>query len=197
MGVEIWVHFEVWERKRRLCWVVAFAEKGLLSEGVLDHDVRIVIDEIGSFCECFAVLCWWLLSDSVLILLWMGMQCGCFVMWYGVDFTRFGGNDHHFEFPPFWLNFHHFTCSSSLFPCLHSDNTLSNNVEWVLWWMGSRCVAQREESGTSRWSVELVLKSSDVYSWERDEVSTILCDVSFILKCIFWRKIHIGETGHV
>ena len=38
-------------------WVVAFAEKGLLSEGVLDHDVRIVIDEIGSFCECFAVLC--------------------------------------------------------------------------------------------------------------------------------------------
>ena len=143
MGVEIWVHFEVWERKRRLCWVVSFAEKGLLSEGVLDHDVRIVIDEIGSFCECFAVLCWWLLSDSVLILLWMGMQCGCFVMWYGVDFTRFGGNDHHFEFPPFWLNFHHFTCSSSLFPCLHSDNTLSNTVEWVLWWMGSRCVAQR------------------------------------------------------
>ena len=27
--------------------MVAFAEKGLLSEGVLDHDLRIVIDEIS------------------------------------------------------------------------------------------------------------------------------------------------------
>ena len=57
MGVEIWVHFEVWEGNRRCGWVVAFAEKGLLSEAVLHRVLRIVIKEIGSFCECFAVLC--------------------------------------------------------------------------------------------------------------------------------------------
>mgnify|MGYP004559482347 CR=1 FL=1 len=33
-------------------WVVAFAEKGLLSEVVFYGDLRIVIDEIGSFCKC-------------------------------------------------------------------------------------------------------------------------------------------------
>ena len=57
IGVEIWVHFEVWEGNRRYGWVVAFAEKGLLSEAVLHRVLRIVIKEIGSFCECFAVLC--------------------------------------------------------------------------------------------------------------------------------------------
>ena len=36
--------------------MVAFAEKGLLSEVVFYGDLGIVIDEIGSFCECFAAL---------------------------------------------------------------------------------------------------------------------------------------------
>ena len=48
IGVEIWVHFEVWEGNRRCGWVIAFAEKGLLSEVVFYGDLRIIIDEIGS-----------------------------------------------------------------------------------------------------------------------------------------------------
>ena len=46
-----------------------------------------------------------------------------------------------------------------------------------------------------RWPVKTILKSSDVYSWERDEGSTICLDVILVVEC-FW-KIHIGETGHV
>ena len=57
------------------------------------------------------------------------------------------------------------------------------------------CVAQRGESRASRLS-EVVAKSPDVYSWERDEVSTSSDgDVSLIVECIW--KIHVGETGHV
>ena len=141
-----------------------------------------------------------IVSYSDLVLIGMGMRCGWFGMRNGVDFTRFGGNDHYFQFPRFWLDFHHFRCGSSLFPCSHSDNALSNAAEWALRWMGSGCcglcVAQREESRASRWSVEVALKSSDVYSWERDEVSTSCdCDVILVVERI--RKIHIGETGHV
>ena len=150
------------------------------------------------FYECFAAFCWWLLSDLDLTPIWMGMQCRCFVMWYGVDFTRFGGNDHHFEFPRFSLDFHHFTCGSSLFPCSHSDNALSNTAERALRRMGRGVASvwyKERESRASRWSVEVALKSSDVYSWERDEVSTILCDVILVLECM-WKN-HIGETGHV
>ena len=47
-----------------------------------------------------------------------------------------------------------------------------------------------------RRAVETILKSSDVYSWERDEVSTASdCDVILVVECLW--KIHIGETGHV
>ena len=52
-------------------------------------------------------------SYSDFVLIGMGMRCGWFGMRNGVDFKRFGGNDHYFEFPPFWLDFHHFRCGSS------------------------------------------------------------------------------------
>ena len=48
----------------------------------------------------------------------------------------------------------------------------------------------------SQWSIEEALKSSDVYSWERSEVSTSSdCDVILVVECT-WKN-HIGETGHV
>ena len=74
-------------------------------------------------------------SYSDLVLIGMGMRYGWFGMRNGVDFTRCGGNDHYFVFPRFWLDFHHFRCGSSLFPCSHSDNALSNAAEWALRWM--------------------------------------------------------------
>ena len=41
-------------------------------------------------------------------------------------------------------------------------------------------------------------KSTDVYLWEKDEGSAFYdCDVILVVECPFWRKIHIGETGHV
>ena len=78
-------------------------------------------------------------SYSVSVLIWMGMWCAWFGMRNGVDFTRCERNDHYFEFPRFWLDFHHFRCGSSLFPCSHSDNALSNAAEWALRWMGRGC----------------------------------------------------------
>ena len=45
--------------------MVAFAEKGLLSEVVLYRDLRIVIDEIGSSVSVTLFFCG-LLSESVL-----------------------------------------------------------------------------------------------------------------------------------
>ena len=45
-----------------------------------------------------------------------------------------------------WLDFHHFRCGSSLFPCSHSDNALSNAAEWALRWMRSGCVWHKERS---------------------------------------------------
>ena len=104
-------------------------------------------------------------SYSVLVLIGMGMRCGWFGMRNGVDFKWYGGNDHYFEFPPFWLNFHHFTCSSSLFPCSHSDNALSNAAEWALRWM--------EVCGTKRG-----VTCFSVISW------SILED----LRCLFVRE---------
>ena len=137
-------------------------------------------------------------SDLVMVFIWMGTWCRWYVIWRG--FRALWRNDHFWEFPQFWLDFHHFRCGSSLFPCSHSDNALSNTAERALRWMGSGCcglcVAQREESCAYRWSVELVLESSDVYWWERDEVSTSCdCDVIPVLECPW--KIHISETGHV
>ena len=85
-------------------------------------------------------------SYSDLVLIGMGMRCGWFWMRFGVDFERCGGNDHYFVFPRFWLDFHHFRCGSSLFPCSHSDNALSNAAEWALRWMGSGCVWHKERS---------------------------------------------------
>ena len=71
---------------------------------------------------------------SDLILIGMGMRCGWFGMRNGVDFTRCGGNDHYFQFPRFWLDFHHFRCGSSLFPCSHSDNAqMRLNELWGGW----------------------------------------------------------------
>ena len=56
---------------------------------------------------------------------------------------------------------------------------------------------KERESRASWWSVEEALKSSDVYSWERDEVSTSCdCDVILVAECIPSEK-HISETGHV
>ena len=98
-------------------------------------------------CNGNGWLCW--NCDNDLVLVWMGMQCGWFVMRNGVDYRWFRGNDYYFQFPPFSLNFHHFRCGSSLFACSHSDNTLSNAAEWALRWMGSGCcwlrVTQRDE----------------------------------------------------
>ena len=138
-----------------------------------------------------SVFDWVDLADWDLLQIWVGMTCCMFhAIWR---------NDHLLSFPRFWLDFHHFRCGSSLFPCSHSDNALSNAAEWALRWMGSGCcgcVAQREESRASWWSVEVVLKSADVYSWERDEGSTSSdCNVTLVAECLW--KIHIGETGHV
>ena len=47
----------------------------------------------------------------------------------------------------------------------------------------------------SWWSVELALKSSDVYSWGRTLKTTICRYRPFVFKCP--RKIHIGESWHI
>ena len=47
----------------------------------------------------------------------------------------------------------------------------------------------------SRWSVELVLKSSNIYSWGRTLKTTICRYSPFVFKCP--RKIHIGESWHI
>ena len=81
---------------------------------------------------------------------WNGNVVWVIGTWDGVDFTRYGGNDHFFQFLRFSLELYHFTCGSSLFPCSHIDNALSNAAEWALRWIGSGlCVAQREESRVS------------------------------------------------
>ena len=80
-------------------------------------------DEVGSFVTGMAD-CAGIVSDSDLVLIGMGMRCGRFAVCFGVDYIRFGGNDHYFRFPPFSLDFHHFRCGSSLFPWSHSDNAL-------------------------------------------------------------------------
>ena len=50
----------------------------------------------------------------------------------------------------------------------------------------------------SRWSVEESLKSSDVYSWERNEVSTSAdCDVILVVEGLSAYQSDSGETGHV
>ena len=73
-------------------------------------------------------------SNSVLVLIGIGMRCGWFGMRNGVDFTWCGGNDHYFQFPQFWLDFHHFRCGSSLFSCSHSDNAqMRLNELWGGW----------------------------------------------------------------
>ena len=76
--------------------------------------------------------------------------------------------------------------------------------EWAPWVDVVRVVRRnRRKDGATiviwklwRWPVETILKSSDVYSWERDEVSTSSdYDVPLVLECIW--KIHVGKTGHV
>ena len=64
-----------------------------------------------------SVIDWVDLPDWDLLQIRVWMRCEWFVTWFGVDFRRFGGNDHYFQFPRFWLDFHHFICGSSLFPC--------------------------------------------------------------------------------
>ena len=103
------------------------------------------------------------------------------------------------DFKWFWrMNWTGYSNDSAYidFTCDWNGHCVFAQKWWTLtqWWMG--CMAQREESGASRWSVEVVLKSSDVYSWERDEVSTSSdCDVIIVAECTW--KIHIGEIGHV
>ena len=95
---------------------------------------------------------WVDLPDRDLLQIWVWIWCGWLVASFGVDFEAIWRNDHYFQFPRFWLDFHHFICSSSLFPCSHSDNALSNAAEWALRWMGSGCcgcVWHKEESRAS------------------------------------------------
>ena len=68
-------------------------------------------------------------------------------------------------------------------------------VWWTLKWWWMVCETKRG-SHVPLLQIWMICKSSDVYSWERDEVSTSLdCDVIHVVECI--RKIHIGETGYV
>ena len=73
--------------------------------------------------------------------------------------------------------------------------------EWAPWVDVVRVVRRnRRKDGATiviwRWPVKTVLESSDVYGWERDEISTADdCDVILVVECLW--KIHIGETGHV
>ena len=81
------------------------------------------------------VIDWVDLADWDLLQIWAWMRYGWFATCFDVHFERYGGNDHYFEFPRFWLDFHHFRCMLSIFPCSHNDNTLSNAAEWDLRWM--------------------------------------------------------------
>ena len=61
-----------------------------------------------------SVIDWADLPDWDLPQIRVWMWCGWSVAWFGVNFRRFGGNDHLLSFPRFWLNFHHFRWESSL-----------------------------------------------------------------------------------
>ena len=68
-------------------------------------------------------------------------------------------------------------------------------VRWTLKWWWMVCETKRG-SHVPLLQSSMICKSSNVYSWERDEESTSLdCDVSLIVECPW--KIHIGETGHI
>ena len=69
---------------------------------------------------------------------------------------------------------------------LHRDDGLSHSDERDVW--------HKDYSSTSRWSLEVASKSSDVYSWERNEVSTSSdCDVILVLKRIIGRQSHVVD----
>ena len=176
-------------------WLIRLAQmKGWIRISLHFVDCRNGKKENGGV----SVIDWVDLPDRDLLQIWVGMRCGWFVVLFGVAFEQYGWNDHLLLFPRFWLDFHHFRCGSSLFPCSHSDNALLNAPERTLRWTGSSCVWHKEESRASRWSVEVVLKSSDVYSWERNEVSTASdCDVILVLECLSAYQSDSGETGHV
>ena len=90
--------------------------------------------------------------------------------------------------PTILNNWFHLRLEWPLCEYLHRDNGLSHSDEWDVW--------HKEYSSTSQWSFEVALKSADVYSWQRDEMSTSSdCDVILVLECI-WKN-HIGEIGHV
>ena len=67
--------------------------------------------------------------------------------------------------------------------------------EWAPWVDVVRELVRRNRRKDGATAVKLESKSSDVYSWERDEVRTIRLDVISVVECM-WKK-HIGETGHV
>ena len=88
-------------------------------------DVSVPLRRIGVIGEIDSVS--WLYSalDAIEVI--------CSIIWCG--FQVIWGNGHYLWFPRFWLDFHHFRYGSSLFPCSHSDNALSNAAEWALRWM--------------------------------------------------------------
>ena len=90
--------------------------------------------------------------------------------------------------PTILHNWFHLIQEWQLCEYLHRDDGLSHSDERDVW--------HKERSHVHLFHILVICKSSDVYSWEENEVSTALdCDVILVEEWIW--KIHIGETGHV
>ena len=98
-------------------------------------------------------------------------------------------------FRRFWLDSEDLEWRFSLFVSFQAIRGATNDA-WVssVGWCGEGVVRRnRRKDGAT--GIEFVLKSSDVYSWERDEGNTIRLDVIPVVECI-WKN-HVGESGHV
>ena len=81
-------------------------------------------------------------------------------------------------------------------------SVLAHRLQSLKWrWMSSEededCVWHKERSRMPLFQILVFSKGSDVYWWERDEVSTSSdCDrLILVVECLW--KIHVGESGHV